>query len=90
MLTEETLKNSDTYKNWITGLVMLIHNTYWDSTEPYAAYIVIWIPKDGMGKFSITRFFEMGRKIHASADYGNLSAKEVFEVLLKNYSRGLK
>lgn len=40
MLTEEQLINSPEFKNHIEGKVMLIHNTYHDSKEPYGAFIV--------------------------------------------------
>jgi hypothetical protein len=87
MLTKETLKISKEFKEWITGKVALTHNVYYDSKEPYATYIVL---HSDMGKWTITRFFEMGGKIQVSVDYENISTEEVFKLLLNEYSRGLK
>ena len=41
------------------------------------------------GQWTITRFFELGNKIRVSVDYQDIPTKEVFEVLLSKYSRGL-
>ena len=86
MLTEDVLKNSKEFKEWITGRISLIHNTYWDNKENYKAYIVLHSDR---GKWTITRFFELGGKIQVSNDYVNISTDEVFKVLLSKYSRGL-
>ena len=93
MFTEQELKNSQEFKEWITGVVALIHNTYWDSKEPYQTYIVL---HSNMGKWTITRFwkspnnkFQLDR-IHVSNDYVNVSTNEVFGLLLSQYSCGLK
>jgi hypothetical protein len=84
--TEEVLKSSKEFAEWVTGKVALIHNTYYDSKEPYASYIVL---HSDMGKWTITRFFEMGGNIHVSNDHVDISTKEVFKLLLTSYSRGL-
>ena len=86
MITEEFLINSKEFKEWITGKVALIHNTYYDSKEPHTSYIVI---HSNIGNWTITRFFEIGGKILVSNDYVNVSTEEAFKVLLSNYSRGL-
>lgn len=42
MLTEEILKQSTTFKDWITGKISLIHNCYYDSADKsYSAFIVV-------------------------------------------------
>ena len=87
MFTEEVLKNSEVFKRWVTGKVALIHNIYYDSKEPYATYIVL---HSDMGKWTITRFFEMGGEIQVSNDHVDISSEEVFKLLLSDYSRGLK
>lgn len=87
MLTEKTIKESPEFKKWATGRVALIHNTYHDSKEPYAAYIVL---HSDMGKWTITRFFEIGGKLQVSNDYVNISTEETFKLLLTKYSRGLE
>ena len=87
MLTEEKLINSPEYKQWVTGRVSIIHNTYHDSKEPYGAYIVL---HSNMGKWTITRFFEMAGKIQCSIDYVDISTEETFKLLLTKYSRGLE
>lgn len=90
MLTEEILKNSKEFKEWVDGRIALIHNTYYDSEDKsYASFIVIHSPKESMGKWTITRFFEMGGKIQVSVDAQNISTIEVFVKLLSDYSRGL-
>lgn len=86
IFTEQILKNSQEFKDWVTGKVALIHNVYYDSKEPYASYIVL---HSDMGKWTITRFFEMSGKIQVSNDYVNISTEEVFKLLLSKYSRGL-
>jgi len=86
MFTEDKLKSSEEFKNWVTGRVSLIHNTYHDSGDNYVAYIVL---HSDMGKWTITRFFEMGRKIGVSVDHSDISSEEVFKLLLTDYSRGL-
>jgi hypothetical protein len=86
MFTEEILKNSKEFKDWVKGRVALIHNPYYDSKEPYAAYIVL---HSDMGKWTITRFFEMGNKIQVSNDYVDISTEEVFKLLLTKYSNSL-
>ena len=86
LLTEEVLKNSEEFKKWITGKVSIIHNTYYDSKEIYYSWIVL---HSDMGKWTITRFFEMGGKIQVSNDYVDISTEEIFKILLSKYSRGL-
>lgn len=86
MFTEEILKNSKEFKEWVTGRVALIHNTYYDNKEPYATWIVL---HSDMGKWTITRFFEGGGKIQVSNDHVNVSTEETFKLLLSDYSRGL-
>lgn len=93
MFTEEELKNSPEFKTWIGGRVALIHNTYFDSVEPYQTYIVL---HSDMGKWTITRFWKSPNrkdqlnKIWASVDHRDVSTEEVFKLLLSEYSRGLK
>lgn len=86
MFTEEILKNSKEFKEWVTGRVALIHNTYYDSKDPYATWIVL---HSDMGKWTITRFFEIGGKIQVSNDHVDISTEETFKLLLSDYSRGL-
>ena len=86
MFTEKILKNSKEFKDWVTGRVALIHNTNYDSKEPYATWIVL---HSDMGKWTITRFFEMGGKIQVSNDHIDISTEETFKLLLSDYSRGL-
>lgn len=92
MFTEENLKNSTEFKEWITGRIALMHNTYFDSKEPYQAYIVV---HSDMGKWTITRFWKSPNrkdeldKIHVSNDHVEISTEEVFKILLADYSRGL-
>lgn len=85
--TEEILKNSEEFKDWVTGRVALIHNTYHDSRVPYESYIVL---HSDMGKWTITRFFKVGEKIQVSVDHENISTEDVFKILLTKYSRGLE
>jgi hypothetical protein len=91
-MTAEELKNSPEFKQWITGRVSLIHNTYWDAKEPFYAYIVL---HSEMGKWTITRFWKSPNmkdqvsKMQVSVDYTNISTDEVFGLLLTKYSRGL-
>lgn len=91
MFTEEQLKNSQEFKDWIKDKVALIHNTYFDSEQPYGSYIVL---TSNMGKWTITRFWQnsfsdIKAKINVSVDYNNISTEEVFKLLLTKYSRGL-
>jgi len=92
MFTEENLKNSTEFKKWITGRIALMHNTYFDSKEPYQTYIVV---HSDMGKWTITRFWKSPNrkdeldKIHVSNDHVEISTEEVFKILLADYSRGL-
>jgi|GEM_PF-7070049 len=92
MFTEENLKNSTEFKKWITGRIALMHNTYFDSKEPYQTYIVV---HSDMGKWTITRFWKSPNrkdeldKIHVSNDHVEISTEEVFKILLSDYSRGL-
>jgi len=92
MFTEENLKNSTEFKEWITGRIALMHNTYFDSKEPYQTYIVV---HSDMGKWTITRFWKSPNrkdeldKIHVSNDHVEISTEEVFKILLSDYSRGL-
>lgn len=92
MFTEEILKNSNEFKESITGRIILIHNTYYDSENINPAYIVI---HSDFGKFTITRFWQspnrkdMPDKIYSKNDYENISSEEVFKKLLSHYSKGL-
>lgn len=88
MFTEEILINSQEFKDWIKGEIELIHNIYWDSKEPYQTYIVLH--SNDSGKTDITRFFMIGGNIQVSQDHRDLSRKEVYEKLLKQYSSGKK
>ena len=86
MLTEEKLVNSPEFKQWIKGRVSLIHNCYYDAKEPYGSFIVL---TSDLGKFTITRFFEMADKLQVSVDHKDVSTEEMFKILLSEYSRGL-
>ena len=86
MFTEEELKNSKEFADWVSGRVSLIHNIYYDSKEPNQAYIVLHAC---IRKWTITRFFKMGSKIQVSNDCVDISSEEVFKLLLSRYSRGL-
>lgn len=89
ILTKEQVQESQQFKDWTKGQrIVKIHNVYHDQPETYAAWIVIG--SDELGKFYITRFFLMAEKIQVSQDYKAISATEVFDVLLTEYSRGLK
>ncbi len=85
-MTKETLMQSPIFKEWVDGKVSIVHNTYAENKDISPAYIVIHSQKD---KYTITRFFELGTKMHASVDYTDISAERVFELLLTEYSRGL-
>ncbi len=87
LLTEDILKASSQFKEWINGTVHLIHNCYYDSKEPYGSFIVVHSINDKY--FTITRFFLMGGKIQVSQDYVEVSMNKVFQLLLSDYSRGL-
>ncbi len=41
MFTQEKLTNSQEFKDWVTGEIALIHNTYHDAKEPYQSWIVV-------------------------------------------------
>jgi len=41
------------------------------------------------GAWTITRFFEVNNKLNVSIDHIDKTTMEVFEILLKQYSRGL-
>ncbi len=88
-MTVEELKNSTIFKQWVKGRVSLIHNTYWDAKEPFDAFIVL---HSDMDRWTITRFWNhsiIGTDIQISVDYSDISADEVFALLLSKYSRGL-
>lgn len=90
MFTEQELIDSPLYKSWVKGSydkVDLIHNTYYDSKDTYASYIVVCSTKS---KYAIIRFFKIGNSIQVSQDYKDKTASEVFKLLLSEYSRGLK
>ncbi len=90
MLTEEILKNSKEFKQWINGRVSLIHDTY--GGEGLPSFIVL---HSNMGKWTITRFWQSPNKlteldkIRVSNDYVDVSTDEVFKILLSEYSRAL-
>lgn len=94
MLTIENLKNSQIYKNFISGEVVLIHNPYYDTDKKGKENTYIVIHSD-RNTYRITRFWispnrrDQLDRIHASIDYTGLSAKETFQILLSEYSRGL-
>jgi len=90
MFTEEKLKESIEFKDWIgKDKVALIHNLYWDSKPSYHSFIVIHAKHKDSDKWNITRFFDMGGKIQVSFDKKDLSTHEIFKKLLTEYSRGL-
>ena len=83
-MTEETLKNSKEFKEWVADdTVVAIHQQY---KEPsYQSFIVIHRPKDE--GWTITRFFDgaNGEEILVSVDHRDISAEEVFKILLTKY-----
>ena len=88
MFTEKILKDSKEFKDWISGKVALIHDLYHDDKfGDSPAFIVL---HQDMGKWTITRFFEIGGKIQISNDHVDISTEEVFKLLLSRYSRGLQ
>lgn len=86
-MTDQELKDSTQFKEWIDGRVDLIHNPYYDNKPTYDTTRIV-ISSD-MGKNTITRFFEMGGKIQVSVDYRDISIEETYKILLKHYSRRL-
>jgi len=95
MITEETLKESQSFKDWIgDDKVRLIHNPYFEA-DVLPAFIVVHSDKEDDDKFTITRFWKSPNrkdqldKIHVSVDHKNKTADEVFKLLLSDYSRGL-
>jgi hypothetical protein len=93
MLTKETLIDSEVFSDWIgTDKVILIHNPYEDG---YPSFIVIHSSGDEPAKFSITRFWQSPNrrdqldKIHVSCDHKDVTAVDVFGLLLKDYSKPL-
>lgn len=90
--TFEELKNSQQFKENIgDNVVSLIHNVYYDSRHLCPAYIVIH--RNTPNTYSITRFFKTefaNGAIQVSADHQDIPDKEVFAVLLRDYSTGLK
>ena len=88
MLTEEILKNSKEFKDWVTGRIALIHNVYHDS--PVTTYKTFIVLHSDMGKWTITRFFTIGSKLNVSEDHKDISTEEAFKILLTEYSRGLE
>ena len=91
MFTEQQLKESAEFKEWVTPEnVVLIHNCYYDSKEPYGSYIVISKEDDdNPSLYTITRFFQGGNNINVSVDYQDVTAEEIFPLLLSDYSGGL-
>ena len=86
--TKTELKKSVVFKQWVRMCdVVLIHDTYHDSKDSYATYIVI---EKIEGAYTIKRFFKVGSDINVSVDVANVSAEFVFKLLLDKYSRGLK
>lgn len=102
ILTEETLKQSQAYKDWTSGAeIVNIHNTNHDSEIPYNTFIVIQkYPIEESGDeqtiyYSILRFFTMGSNVACSVDYEDITAEEVFTALLSvdtnvQYTRGVE
>lgn len=92
MFTEQQLKDSAEFKEWVMGEVALIHNCYYDAKEPYGSYIVLSKEDDDEPDlYSITRFFKHigSNHIYVSVDHQNITHQKVFELLLSDYSRGL-
>ena len=109
MFTEEKLKNSKEFKEWVTGNIALIHNLYHDTKEPYQTWIVISDENEYetvknidmgrnqfnelleriLGKWTITRFFEMNGKIQVSVDQSDISTDMLLKLLMTKYSKGL-
>ncbi len=90
--SEEELRNSPEFINyrWST-IEVLVHNAYYDSKEITPAYIVITRPTThNVQLWSIARFYKMGEKIQMSIDHQLKPAEEIFNLLLTEYSRGLK
>ena len=94
----DVLKSSEVFKSWIDDekRIQMIHDTNHDSALDYATYIVVTKDKPmdkGEPKYTITRFFTIGhferQTIHASQDYTDKTAAQVFALLMsKRYSRG--
>ena len=87
-MTEQTLKNSKEFKEWIAdNTVAIIHHQH--RSPSYQSFIVIHRPKDE--EWSITRFMVdnfndvNGENIIVSVDAQYLSAEEVFKILLTKY-----
>jgi hypothetical protein len=76
---KDVLKQSQVYRNWVTGDVALIHNIYDDNVSP--TYVVIH--SQNSGYWSVTRFFAIDEIIHVSADHVDIPCKEVFKILAK-------
>lgn len=61
MLTEEILKQSTIFKDWITGKISLMHNCYYDSADKsYSAFIVVSDETDY--KYDKTKCHDVSRK----------------------------
>jgi len=84
-MTEQSLRNSKKFKEWVTGRISLIHNIY-DDSDDYSTFIVL---HSDMGKWTITRFFKISDSIQVSNDYSDISTEEVFKLLVTKYSRRL-
>ena len=89
--SQEELESSAHYRMNISKSckVVLTHNCYYDSKEPYQTWIVV--TRNEVNKlYSITRFFKLGKRIETSLDVYEQPAEEIFKLLLSNYSSGLK
>ena len=93
MITEKILKASKEWKDWIQDdnvvRVFDIHRNDPDAPNMYRTFIVI-VREDAESfdqpYYTITRFFPLGDRIMVSVDHTNLTAEEVFDVLLTIYS----
>jgi hypothetical protein len=93
MLTKEKLIESKEFNAWIkTDKVILIHSPY---EGGYPAFVVIHSSDNEPAKFSITRFWQSPNrqdqldKIRVSCDHKDVTAIDVFGILLNDYSKPL-
>lgn len=93
-LTQEALKESPEFKEMVTGRIVLIHNPYYDHKDNISNCFIVIHSK--MGRYTITRFWrspnlkQNSERIWKNNDYVDITAEEVFKVLLSDYSTGLK
>lgn len=95
-MTEAILKASKVWKEWIdeTKVVKLfdMYRNTPDDPDAYRTFIAVVKDEetDEDTPYLITRFFEVGNRIMVSVDHTNLSAEDVFDLLLTQYSGPVK